>query len=92
MRDGRFRPCEIVDLEDPISLINEPRSPDISPRRQLPLHAVLNDVRAHTAALAARLESGVHARSDEQRDLIRRLYLQTRRQLEVLVAALELLE
>jgi hypothetical protein len=74
MRDDRFRPCEIVELEDPISLINDPHSPDITPRHPLPLHAVLNDVRAHTEVLARRLESGVHARSDEQRDPIRRLY------------------
>jgi hypothetical protein len=87
----RFWPCEIADLEDAISWINEP-AVDIPPCRQPPLHAVLNDVRAHTEALAARLEAGVHAGSDEQRDAVRALYLATRRQLEAIAKALELLD
>jgi hypothetical protein len=91
MHDGRFRPCELVDLADSTSLLNEP-SPDIPQRRQLPLPAVLNDVRAHTEVLARRLEAGVHVRSDEQREVIRRLYLQTRRQLEAIAVALEVLD
>jgi hypothetical protein len=89
MRDDRFRPCEISEAADVISWINEP-TVDIPPRRQLPLHAVMNDVRSHTEVLAARLEAGVRARSDEQRDVIRRLYLQTKRQLEALSACLDL--
>jgi hypothetical protein len=89
--DRRFRPCEIVELEDTVSLINEPRSLDITPRRQMPLHAVLNDVCSHTAVLAARLESGVVVHSDEQRDAVRALYLQTRRQLEAIAVALDVL-
>jgi hypothetical protein len=92
MRDDRYRPCEIVEFEDTVSIINDPHSPDITPRRPLPLHAVLNDVRAHTEVLARRLEGGVRCRSDQQRDLIRRLYLATRRQLEALSAALEVLD
>jgi hypothetical protein len=92
MRDDRFRPCEISELGDTISWINEPHSPDIPLRRQPPLHAVLRDAHNHTEVLARRLEGGVRARTDQERDLIRRLYLQTRRQIEVLVAALALLE
>jgi hypothetical protein len=69
MRDDRYRPCEIVELEDTVSIINDPHSPDITPRHPLPLHAALDDAYRHTAALAARLEGGVRARSDEQRDL-----------------------
>jgi hypothetical protein len=89
MRDDRFRPCEIADLGDS-SLLNEP-AVDIVPRRPPPLPAFLNDVRAHTAALAARLEAGVSVHSDLERDAVRALYLQTRRLLEALALALDVL-
>jgi hypothetical protein len=74
----RFRPCELVELGPETSLLNEP-TVDIPPRRQLPLDAVLRDVRAHTELLAARLEAGVVVRDDEEREVIRTLYLATRR-------------
>ena len=90
MGDSRFRPCEIAELGPETSLLNEP-AVDIPPRRQVPLRAVLNDVRAHTELLAARLEAGVHVRGDEQREVVRRLYLQTRRQLEAIAVALDVL-
>jgi hypothetical protein len=85
-----FQPCEIWELADEPSLLNE-SSPDISQRRRLPLEAVLGDVRAHTLVLAARLEAGTRCHSDAQRDCVRRLYLTTRRQLEALSVALDLL-
>ena len=37
----RFRPCELTELADAVSLINDPHSPDISPRRQLPFSALI---------------------------------------------------
>jgi hypothetical protein len=89
MGDG-FQPCEIWELEDGTSLLNEP-AVDIPLRRQLLLHAVLRDVQCHTEVLAARLESGVRCCSDGQRDSVRRLYLATRRQLEAIATALDLL-
>ena len=88
MSDDRFRPCEIAEAENPVSLINEPHSPDIALRRQPPLAAVLNDVRTHTEVLAKRLEDGVRACTDAERDAVRALYLQTRRQLEAIAVAL----
>jgi hypothetical protein len=91
MCDDRFRPCEIADITDRGSLVNEPLV-DISPRQQPPLSALIAANLANTEALLARLENGVRARSDGQRHLITQLYLQTRRQIEVLVAALELLD
>jgi hypothetical protein len=89
MRD-RYRPCEVFDLADQTSLLNEP-AVDIRLRRQPPLSAVLADVRNHTEVLAARLEAGVHVRTDADREVVKALYLATRRQLEALAAALELL-
>jgi hypothetical protein len=91
MSEVRFRPCEIADLEDAISWINE-LPVDIPQRRQVPLRAVLSDVRAHTEVLAARLEAGVVVHGDAEREAVRVLYLQTRRQLEAIAVALELLD
>ena len=71
----RFRPCELTELADPVSLINDPHSPDISPRRQLPFSALIAANLANTEALLARLQSGVCCRSDAQRDAIRELYM-----------------
>jgi hypothetical protein len=90
MSEVRFRPCEIADLEDAISWINE-LPVDIPLRRQVPLDALLNDVRAHTEVLAARLEAGVVVHGDAQREAVRALYLATRRQLEAIAVALDAL-
>jgi hypothetical protein len=88
----RFRPCEIYECEPEVSLLNAAFSPDIAPRRPLPLHAVLSDVCAHTEVLARRLEGGVSVRGEDEREAIRVLYLATRRQLEAIAVALEVLD
>jgi hypothetical protein len=90
MSGERFRPCEISEATDVISWLNEPTT-DIARRRELPLSAVLANVRVHTEALAVRLEAGVYVSGDEEREVVRRLYLQTRRQLEALAVAVGLL-
>jgi hypothetical protein len=44
----------------------------------------------NTRALLARLELGVHAPPGEEREVVRELYVQTRRQVKALAAMLEL--
>jgi hypothetical protein len=87
---SRFIPCELVELEDPVSLLNEP-AVDIVQRRRPPLDAVLRDVQRNASVLAARLEAGVVVHGDAERDAVKALYLQTRRQLEAIAVALEVL-
>jgi hypothetical protein len=88
MGDDRYRPCAIFEVGDGTSLLNEPAI-DISLRRELPLGAVLHDVRVRTEALATRLEGGVPCRNEGQREAVRALYLATRRQLEAIAAAVD---
>jgi hypothetical protein len=88
--DRRFRPCEITELANPVSLLNEPLSPDIAPRRQLPLSALIAANLANTEALLARLEGGVRCRSDEGRDGIRELYLSAKHFARALQRCLDL--
>jgi hypothetical protein len=88
----RFRPCEIIELADTISLLNEEHTPDISPRHARPLAAVLAENLRSVEALLDCLEHGVSARTEAQRDAISRLYLASRRQLEAIAVALELMD
>jgi len=95
MRDDRYRPFDIEELEDKPSLTNEPVAADnvgvLVPGRQRSLHAMVAQNLKDTEALIGRLELGVRV-ADSGRGLIRELYVQCRRQREVLAAALRLEE
>ena len=94
----RYRPRTLDDPEPP-SLINEP----IAYRDQgdatvlhrwpkaRPLHGVIAETLANVELLLAQLECGVRV-ADNQRDLVRQLYVSTQRQREILAAALRLEE
>ena len=58
--------------------------------RQRSLHAVLCEAVINTQALLARLEAGVTVLRQEQREIIRSLYVATRHQVKALTATLEL--
>jgi len=76
------------------SLINEPLAPDnvstLARPKQRSLHATLVESLTSMRALLQRLELGVHVPRDQQRETVRALYVQTRRQVQVLAATLEL--
>src|SRR5215472_19132487 len=83
-------------VEDPIpqSLLNDPVPPDnvamLAPRERS-LHAVLCGALTNTQALLTRLESGrVCVPRQEQREVVRLLYVATRHQVQALAAVLEL--
>ena len=78
----------------PVSLINQPLPPDnvrtlVRPN-QRPLHAVLGEALTNTQALLTRLEVGVTVPRQEQREVVRLLYVATRHQVRALAATLEL--
>jgi hypothetical protein len=54
--------------------------------RARPLHAVIAETLANVELLLGQLEAGVRV-ADNQRDLVRQLYVSTQRQREVLAAA-----
>jgi hypothetical protein len=82
-------------MEDPIpkSLINQPVPPDnvglMVPSQQRSLHAMVAQSLKETEALIGRLECGVRV-ADSGRGLIRELYVEARKQREVLSAVLRL--
>jgi hypothetical protein len=73
-------------------LINEPLPPDnvatLVPKARS-LHAVLCEALMNTQALLARLEAGVTVSRQEQREIVRLLYVATRNQANALIATLE---
>jgi len=78
----------------PVSLINQPLLPDnvrtlVRPN-QRSLHAVLCEALTNTQALLTRLEAGVTVPRQEQREVVRLLYVATRHQVKALAAVLEL--
>ena len=78
----------------PVSLINQPLLPDnvrtlVRPN-QRSLHAVLCEALTNTQALLTRLEAGVTVPRDQQREVVRSLYVATRHQAKALAAVLEL--
>jgi len=94
----RYHPRTIEELAAdpiPVTLINEPLPPDnvstLGRAKQRSLHAVVAQNLADVESLIARLELGV-AVADSGRGLVRGLYVQCRRQREVLAAALRLEE
>jgi hypothetical protein len=94
--DRRFWPRrfdEMASDRTPVSWLNEPlpdnvRSIGRAARR--PLHAVLCEALTNTQALLARLEAGVTVPRDQQREIVRLLYVATRNQAKALIATLEL--
>ena len=94
MRDDRYRPADIDEMEQKVSLINEPIREVIELRpgqSAVSLHALLVGVRNQAQALLDRLETrGVVVWRDDQRATVRELYVQTKRQVKALAATLEL--
>ena len=74
-----------------MSLINEPIPPDnvIALPRSRSLHAVLCEALTNMQALLTRLEAGVTVPRDQQREVVRLLYVATRNQAKALIATLE---
>jgi hypothetical protein len=97
MRDDRYWPRDIAEVEEKVSLINEPlAAPDGTTAlpvcyRERPLHAVLCESLKQTKELLTRLEArGVYVPKDAQREVVRLLYVATRNQVKALAATLEL--
>jgi hypothetical protein len=95
MRD-RYWPRTFEELADdpvPRSFINQPLLPDnvaaLLPSQRCSLHAVVAQNLADVEALIGRLELGVRV-ADSGRGLIRDLYVQCRKQREILSAVLRL--
>ena len=61
----------------------------LAARTARPLHAVLVESLNSTQALLQRLEAGVTVPRDQQREIIRLLYVATRHQVKALIATLE---
>jgi hypothetical protein len=94
MRDDRYRPADIEEVENKPSLINEPIREVIELRpgqSAASLYALLVGVRNQAQAMLHRLETrGVYVPRDGQREVVRLLYVATRNQAKALTAALEL--
>jgi len=79
----------------PVSIINEPIHDEVIELRpgqaSASLHALLVGVRNQAQALLERMENrGVQVARQEQREIIRLLYVATRHQVKALAAVLEL--
>jgi hypothetical protein len=95
MRDDKYWPRGLEEMvADPVRpcLLNEPLPPDnvIALPKVRSLHAVLCEALTNTRALIARLEAGVTVPRDQQREVVRSLYVATRNQAKALAACLEL--
>ena len=95
MRDDRYRPADVAEVEQKVSLLNEPIHDEVIELRPgqsaASLHALLVGVRNQAQALLDRLETrGVYVPKDQQREVVRLLYLATRNQVRALAACLEL--
>ena|SRR5215469_13385828 len=96
MDRDRYHPRTVDEIDGSgVSLLNEPLLPEnvgvLVPGRQRSLHAVMAQNLKDVEGLIARLELGV-AVATSGRGLIRELYVQCRKQREVLAAALRLEE
>jgi hypothetical protein len=92
--DRRYWPQQFDGSDcTPVSWLNEPTPPDnvatLVPR-QRSIHAMLVENLNSTQALLARLEAGVTVPRQEQREIIRLLYVATRHQVKALAAVLGL--
>ena len=95
MRDERYRPADVAEVEQKVSLLNEPIHDEVIELRPgqsaASLHALLVGVRNQAQALLDRLETrGVYVPKDQQREVVRLLYVATRNQVRALAACLEL--
>jgi hypothetical protein len=88
----KYHPAQTDEIENRRSLISDPPPPEnvISLPKLRPLHAVLVESLNSTQALLRRLEDGVTVPWDQQREIVRLLYVATRHQVKALVAVLEL--
>jgi hypothetical protein len=91
---NRYWPRRFDEIEGtPVTWLNEPVPPDnvstLVPR-QRSIHAVLVENLNSTRALLRRLELGVRVPRQEQREIVRLLYVSTRHQVAALAAVLEL--
>jgi hypothetical protein len=91
----KYSPRSFVELAEdsiPQTLLNEPLPPD-NVRALVPkarsLHAVLCEALINTQALLMRLERGVTVPRNDQREIVRLLYVATRHQVQALAATLE---
>jgi hypothetical protein len=96
MMDDKYHPRTFEELASdptPVSWLNEAPAPDnvgvLVPKGQRSLHAVVAQNLKDVEGLIGRLELGVRV-ADSGRGLIRELYVQSRRQREVLAAVLRL--
>jgi hypothetical protein len=95
MRDERkYWPRQFEEIEDGgVSLLNEPTfagAVELRPGAKRSLYAVLVESLNSTRALLTRLESGVRVPRNDQREIVRLLYVAARHQRDALVACLEL--
>ena len=96
MSDDKCRPRSFVEDPGPgpISFINEPIAPDnvsaMPLQKARSIHAVLVESLNHMRAPLVRLEAGVTVPRDQQREVVRELYVATRHQVQALAATLEL--
>jgi hypothetical protein len=83
---------ETAEDPTPVSLINRPLPPPnvVSLPKERPLHQILVENLNSTRALLTRLESGVTVPRQEQREVVRLLYVSTKHQAQALAAVLEL--
>ena len=94
--DRRYWPRQFEEMANdrtPVSWLNEPAPPDnvtaLVPR-QRSIHAVLVESLNATRTLLTRLEAGVTVPREQQREIVRLLYVATRHQVKALAAVLEL--
>jgi hypothetical protein len=98
MMDDKYRPRSFDEMAEdmsPVSIINEPIHDEVIELRpgqaSASLHALLVGVRNQAQALLERMENrGVQVARQEQREIIRLLYVATRHQVKALAAVLEL--
>jgi hypothetical protein len=83
---------EMAEDPTPVSLINRPLPPPnvVSLPKERPLHQILVENLNSTRALLTRLESGLTVPRQEQREVVRLLYVSTKHQAAALAAVLEL--
>jgi hypothetical protein len=88
---SKYWPCPIDELPNRRSLISEPLPPAnvVSLPRSRSLHAVLVESLNATKALQRRLEDGVSVSKNQDREIIRLLFVATRHQVKALIATLE---
>jgi hypothetical protein len=91
---NKYWPRQLDGIETPTTWINEPAPPDnvrsIGRAARRPLHAVLVESLNSTRALLRRLEAGVTVPCNQQREVVRMLYVAAQHQAKALVAVLEL--